>query len=336
MQVVAMPEVYGVLALDSVVVMMQLMTGQAFTAVTAPGHAAHVMARRVTHMSLMTYHSNMEVADLYESWALKHFGRLCLMRIGRRIRREVPLLRSMITRDRMEPTAGSATELEVLENPDAYLFKPLEATTGMGLKVFVYTYAIKSTYILLLTILSGEPFNIDLTKVFPAAGSLLPCVQGAAFLASTVAIYNLVVLEQSFKHLLKTAGFAPVLKFWGVKILVSITFIQRLVMDIVMSKLLNYTNEQIDLCYACAVCLEVLPLSLLTAWAWRPRRGDWYGDDKDPGAIFSIPRGRLANEDDWSNSDQLSLDDEPFIENISNNTKYAKLRRQQSFLAQHW
>jgi len=328
MQVVAMPEVYGVLALDSVMVMMQLVTGQAFSTVTAPGHAAHAMARRVTHMSLMTYHSNMEVADLYEAWALRHFGRLCLMRIGRRIRREVPLLQRMIERDRKELVPGGATELEVLENPEACLFKPLEATTGMGLKVFVYTYGIKSTYILLLTILSGEPFLIDLTKVFPAAGSLVPCVQGAAFLASTIAIYNLVVLEHSFKHLLKTAGFTPILKFWGVKALVSITFIQRLLMDIVMSKLLNYTNEQIDLCYACAICLQVLPLSLLTAWAWRPRCGDWYGDDKDPAELLSIPRGRLANEDDWINYN-MPMFDQPL-------EKGTKMARQKSFLAHQW
>jgi len=128
---------------------------------------------------------------------------------------------------------------------------------------------------------------------------------------------------------LKTAGFWPILKFWGLKALVSITFIQRLVMDIVMSKLLNYTDEQIELCYACAVCLQVLPLSLLTAWAWRPSSGDWYGDDKDPAELcVSIPRGRLANEDDWVNYHQPS-----------NGPQYmdAKtLPRQQSYLAHQW
>jgi len=329
MQVVAMPEVYGILALDSVVVMMQLMTGQAFSAVAAPGHAAHAMARHAHHMSLMTFHSNMEVADLYEAWALRHFARLCLMRIGRRIRREAPLLQRMIERDRLELVPGRSTQLEVLENPEACLFKPLEATTGMGLKVFVYTYGLKSVYMLLLTILSDAPFFIDLPKNFPAAASLVPCVQGAAFLASTIAIYNLVVLEHSFKHLLKSAGFTPVLKFWGVKALVSITFIQRLVMDIVMSKLLNYTDEQIDLCYACAICMQVLPLSLLTALAWRPRCGDWYGDDKDPAELLSIPRGRLANEDDWINYHQPMFD-QPLL------TCGNHMPRQKSFLAHQW
>jgi len=113
-----------------------------------------------------------------------------------------------------------------------------------------------------------------------------------------------------------------------VKALVSITFIQRLLMDIVMSKLLNYTNEQIDLCYACAICLQVLPLSLLTAWAWRPRCGDWYGDDKDPAELLSIPRGRLANEDDWINYN-MPMFDQPL-------EKGTKMARQKSFLAHQW
>jgi len=332
MQVVSMPEVYGVLALDSVVVMMQLMTGQAFSSVTATGQAARVMASHVTHMSVMTYHSNMEVADLYEAWALRHFGRLCLMRIGRRIRREVPLLQRMISRDRFEPVPGSATELEVLDHPEVYLFKPLEATSGMGLKVFVYTYGLKSIYILFLTILAGEPFNIDLVQVFPAAGSLMSCVQGAAFLASTVAIYNLVVLEHSFEHLLKTAGFTPMLKFFGVKVLVSITFLQSMVMDIVLGKMLNYTQEQIELCYACAVCFEVLPLSLVTAWAWRPRCGDWYGDDKDPTQVFSNARGRLANEEDWINYYSNMSEEEEQESSMSKRLTTPRLKYQKSFL----
>ena len=47
---------------------------------------------------------------------------------------------------------------------------------------------------------------------------------------------------------------------------------------------------------ACLLCFEVLPLSLLTCHAWKPRldTGDWY--DADGGWGDNVTVGRLAGE----------------------------------------
>eukprot|EP00931_Biecheleriopsis_adriatica_P007211 TRINITY_DN108518_c0_g1_i1.p1 TRINITY_DN108518_c0_g1~~TRINITY_DN108518_c0_g1_i1.p1 ORF type:complete len:477 (-),score=77.86 TRINITY_DN108518_c0_g1_i1:92-1522(-) len=323
MQVIALPMVYGVLALDCVVTMMQLMTGQAHAEVSSPiGTDPATAAAQVARVSLMTYHSNLELADLYEAWALRNFGRLCLMRIGRQIRREVPLLRKLLEQRNLEDDdVHSRSGIQVLERPEEYLFGPLEASTAMGVQFFVWTYGMKSLYVLIITILAGEPFFLDVQQSFPALGALLPCVEGAAFLASTVAIYNLYVLEHSFKRLLQSAGFAPILKFFAVKALVSITFIQRLVVDAVMRQILGHSHETIELCYSCALCLEVLPLSLLTVVAWRPRKGDWYCDDREVlPCVAGKVQGRLANEKDWCHNYEALQQDKQFS-------------RQESFLA---
>jgi len=217
------------------------------------------------------------------------------MRVRRQMRCEVALLRRMLkdARELHHP------DLAILGNPEKFLFKPLEATAGIGVKVFVYTHGLKALYVLGVAIIQGPPFYFRACQHAHAACTLLPCMEGAAFLASTIAIYNLVVFEHSLKEILNRERFAPVLKFLNVKLLVSITFIQSLAMDAAVKHFMRLSQEQAELCRACFLCFEVLPLSLLTTLAWRPRKGDWYDGDRRLAHGSNTPEGRLAGEPDW-------------------------------------
>jgi len=296
MQVVAMPLVYGTLAFDSVVQLVRLITGEMYSEAkfeqAVEGTATWT---RMAHLAHQRDEMNMEVADLYEAWALWCFGRLLIMRVRRKIRSEMPHL-AQLTED-ADPE--DIKDLEVLISPEKFLFEPLEATTGMGVKVFVFTYVLKSVYVLGITIVAGGPFYLNICEEVPGVCALLPHVEGAAFIASSIAIYNLIIFEHNFADILHTEQFEPVLKFLAVKLLVTITFLQSVVMDVVLRQMLHYSVEQIRLCYTCALCFEVLPLSVLHLCGWRRRDGDWYECDKG-GHMDGNPVGRLACEAEWA------------------------------------
>lgn len=300
MQVATLPMIYGVFALDCVIQMLQLMTGRAF----GNFHSVNVPEKKtwgiISHLTQERYSTNLELADLYEAWALYNFGRLCLMRVRRQVRLEIPLLRRALM-------AGLHVEhqerLLVFSDPERFLFRPLEVTTGIGVKIFVYTCMLKSILSLTITFLADEPFHINVCEQVPTICAQLPCMEGAAFVTSSIAILSLIAIEHGFHDILSVEGFAPILKFLGVKLLVSITFIQSLLMNVVMKQMLQYSDEQIQLGYACLLCFEVLPISLLTYVAWKPSEGDWYDGDCGWGPHGGWPHvGRLAGEGDWCES----------------------------------
>lgn len=300
MQVATLPMIYGVFALDCVIQMLQLMTGRAFWNFHSESTPAKKTWGIISHLTQERYSTNLELADLYEAWALYNFGRLCLMRVRRQVRLEIPLLRrALISGLHVE----HQDRLLVFSDPERFLFRPLEVTTGIGVKIFVYTCILKSILSLTITFLADEPFHINVCEQAPTICAQLPCMEGAAFVTSSIAILSLIAIEHGFHDILSVEGFAPILKFLGVKLLVSITFIQSLLMNVVMKQMLQYSDEQIQLGYACLLCFEVLPISVLTYVAWKPSPGDWYDGDCGWGPHGGWPqRGRLAGEGDWCES----------------------------------
>ncbi|CAE7562606.1 unnamed protein product [Symbiodinium pilosum] len=296
MQVATMPLIYGVFALDCVIQMLLLLTGSVFREFKG------VSREQLRHLTEERYGTNLELADLYEAWALYNFGRLCLMRVRRQIRQEIPLLRRSLSSLPESEQSSVQSRLLIFRDPERFLFRPLEVTTGIGVKIFVYTCAVKSLFALTITFFADAPFHINLSKTLPWALQLLPHMDGAAFMTSTIAILSLIAIEHGFHEILQLQGFAPVLKFLGVKALVSITCLQTLVMGVVMQRGIM-RSEEASLCYACLLCFEVLPLALLTAEAWKPRYvGDWYDADCGWGEGSLNHLGRLAGEGDWAES----------------------------------
>eukprot|EP00928_Gymnodinium_smaydae_P042681 TRINITY_DN28705_c0_g1_i1.p1 TRINITY_DN28705_c0_g1~~TRINITY_DN28705_c0_g1_i1.p1 ORF type:complete len:547 (-),score=70.68 TRINITY_DN28705_c0_g1_i1:169-1809(-) len=305
MQVVALPLVYGIFALDSVYRMLRLITGEAYMDfdpsefVTPARWSSHVY-----HIEQM-YDTNFELADLYEAWALQSFALLCFVRVGRQIKLEAPTVKYIIEtlQKHLAGVQGDGSrdrrildDLIILNNPQAFLFEPLQRTAGIGVMVFVYTYATKSLYLLGLSIMEDAPINKPLCGpegLLPAVCSLTSYVDGAAFLASTLAIYNLVVFEHKLDVILRKENFRPFLKFLTVKVLVSIAFFQNYILSVVMQTFLQSPDVQIKLCYACLICFEVLPIGLVVYYAWRPLAGDWYSGDCAHGMTI----GQLARED---------------------------------------
>jgi len=294
MQVVCLPLVYGLFALDNIVTMLDIFTGRNYSKML--GGRSDQDQFKVWKLSAsvneQAYNTNFELADLYEAWALQCFGLLCFTLVRRQVLLEAPTVEYLLneveqyltTTDESNPDLKKLGELTLLKKPEKMLFAPLEQTSNLGIKVFVWTYAAKSAYSLLLTVLAEPPLNLEIcggNGLFPSACSVDSYAEGAAMLASTLAILNIVVFEHNLKPILnKQKRFRAVMKFMAVKVLVSIVFFQSFILSVVCGTAFNMSRPQTNLCYSCLICFEVLPLSILVLYAWRPKVGDWHEGDQ--------------------------------------------------------
>lgn len=337
MQVVALPLVYGLFALDNVVEMLRVFTGHAYMRAydgKAPG-SDYVTWITSVELADESYETNFQIADLYEAWALRCFGYLCFALVLRQVRRESPTvkylvdsvqehLRTLASEGGCEdpalsehPAPGARRrrdlamlkDLRIFSQPEKLLFQPFLETSRLGVLVFVYTYAVKSFYSLALTILAEPPLSLQLcgkNGVLAAVCSLKPYAEGAAMLASTLAIMNIILFEPKLKTILP--NFHPLPKFLAVKLLVSISFIQSYGLNVLLGGLCSFSTAQINLCYASLICFEVLPLSIFVFATWRPAEHDWYDGDKY--SVDEIVAARIELADD--NADFMKSD--AFIE----------------------
>jgi hypothetical protein len=90
---------------------------------------------------------------------------------------------------------------------------------------------------------------------------------------------NIVVFETSLHDLLH--GFDPFWKFWSTKVLISVAFIQTIVLQVVFVQLLHLSLYQTSLLYSSLICFEVFAIAILNLYAWDPL-ASWYDDEWPP------------------------------------------------------
>lgn len=295
-QVLLMPFVYGLMALGNLVQLWQAFSGYGIKDVAGKDW------QQAIDTSSGICALNMELADLYEAWALLNFANLCAGIVKKQVCEEAKLCEEALR------VAPRFKELELLKNVADNLFKPMQNTVLLGVYSFVAVYAAKSTY--LITVHFSTRLMGKLPDVLVGYDSML---DGMAFLASSLAIYNVVILEHSYNITLKKNSFHPTLKFLGVKFMVSVSYVQDFVVSIVMGKMCGYTPLQVSLCSGALIAVECLPLCLLLLCAWRPtlpamaiagfgldigpRLHDWYYYfDIQSSPQEEHPKGRLARE----------------------------------------
>merc|ERR1711934_436968 len=97
---------------------------------------------------------------------------------------------------------------------------------------------------------------------------------GAGFIASFAAIGNIMIIEEDFHHLL--TEFRPALKFWGTKILVSLAFLQSILISVFLTPR-GWSEIQSDLMYSSCLGLECLLIAIFHIKGWKAEE-EWYGD----------------------------------------------------------
>lgn len=233
-QVILLPLVYSLMAFKSVARMWMLTTGTVFESID--------QYHKMKKIELEFYESNYYVADLYEAWALWCFSRLC-----------VGTVRNKCVSNGWGKNARQ-------------LFTPLRKITLLGVESFVATYAITALYQLGISV--AESSGNDVCVNFPAVCSFQGYTAGAGFLASCLALYNIVAFERYLEPYLH--DFSPSLKFWGAKILVSLAFVQTLVLKLVFVDLLQWFSPiQQNLFYSSLICIECVFVTIMHVLAWK-------------------------------------------------------------------
>lgn len=169
------------------------------------------------------------------------------------------------------------------------LMNELKGLTMLGIKLFCLTCFLQAFYKLIVMTLGFYDFfpawfNTD-THNQPPGVFQRPDVKkgahhffyGAGFVASFAAIGNVVEVERGFHKNLQE--FSPFLKFWGVKVLVSIAFLQTLVL-LIMPPFSGWSETRQNIFYASMLCLECFLISLFHLKSWAPRES-WYGSMGD-------------------------------------------------------
>jgi len=224
------------------------------------------------------YEANFMVGDIYETIALVTFGNLVMGVLKKKIDKMKEIFKQE-TSDRKD----GAEMYEYIER----LVAAMKTLTVAGVKLFAGSCLLQGVYTLFITTMAfdfpGYPTRDVWNQYFGPEGMFQDPVMkdsahnfflGAGFIASCAAIGNIMIIEEDFEELLDE--FSPALKFWGTKILVSLAFLQSILISLFLTPR-GWSVIQSNLFYSSALCLECLLIAIFHIKGWSAEE-IWYGD----------------------------------------------------------
>jgi len=271
-QILALPAVYGIMAMSSLSRMYKVSTIDGFGLV--PG-GNRTLAEEDQQLHLSKSETCFWVGDLYEAWALYQFAKLTL-----------ELIRASVNRMRDSPDEAQR------ENANALLVAhgAVESIAWLGVMLFLIVCVLQagwSLYLLSFTARVDDwaEYNRRVSQ-FGAAGMV----------ASAGAIYNVHVVESTFHVYFES--YRPLLKFITVKIIVSFAFFQKGIFYVLQAfhqtlpsmaqrvangvplvgDILSFSEGEFQLFYDSLMLYECVLIGVLHWWGWSAFE-DWYLDD---------------------------------------------------------
>jgi hypothetical protein len=280
MTVLILPAVYGLMSFKSTCRIWLIMTnfvpngfGNHNTA-----HDAFVSYEQRKTFLLEMYEANFMVGDIYETYALVTFGWLVMGVVNKKIKK-------------MKKAFGEApgATKEMHEHIDMML-EAMQQLTIAGVQLFALSCALQGVYNLIISTMAfdfpdtlPQYFSKDLGDDDEPIGLFQKedmrsmshyFFLGAGFIASFAAIGNIMTIEGDFEEILEE--FAPFYKFWGTKILVSLAFLQSILISLFLTPR-GWTEIQSNLFYSSMLCLECLLIALFHIKGWGAGE-EWYHD----------------------------------------------------------
>jgi hypothetical protein len=226
---------------------------------------------------LEMYEANFMVGDIYETIALVTFGNLVMGVLKKKI-------------DKMKAVFDIATkdheEADEMRNYINRLVDSMKTLTVAGVKLFAMSCMVQGVYTLIITTLAFDvpsfmPNLFSNSETDPGVFQKEQTKEtahnfflGAGFIASFAAIGNIMIIEDDFEELLEE--FKPSYKFWGTKILVSLAFLQSILISIFLTPN-GWSEIQSNLMYSSCLCLECLLIAIFHIKGWSAEE-EWYGD----------------------------------------------------------
>jgi len=278
-KVLVLPLVYAIMSFQSTQRMWQVMinhipvanSGHDTTAVAFQGYAER------KNFLLEMYDANFMVGDIYETIALVTFGNL-VMGV---LKKKIDKMEQIFATETSE--RGDSTEMqEYIER----LVGAMQTLTVAGVKLFAMSCLLQGCYTLFITtmafdfpdfqpgLFSREFGNKGFYQKTAMKATAHNFFLGAGFVASIAAIGNIMIIEEDFEELLKE--FKPALKFWGTKILVSLAFMQSILISMFLTPR-GWSEIQSNLFYSTALSMECFLIALFHLKGWNEDE-IWYGD----------------------------------------------------------
>jgi len=226
---------------------------------------------------LEMYEANFMVGDIYETIALVTFGNLVMGVLKKKI-------------DRMKVVFAEKTkDMPDGEEMNDYinrLVDSMKTLTVAGVKLFALSCMLQGIYTLIITtaafdfpwvaphLFSRDSKNLGIFQEETIKATVHNFFLGAGFIASFAAIGNIMIIEEDFEELLEE--FHPSYKFWGTKILVSLAFLQSILISLFLTPR-GWSEIQSNLMYSSCLCLECLLISIFHIKGWSADE-EWYGD----------------------------------------------------------
>eukprot|EP00418_Pyrodinium_bahamense_P096330 CAMPEP_0179026632 /NCGR_PEP_ID=MMETSP0796-20121207/8615_1 /TAXON_ID=73915 /ORGANISM="Pyrodinium bahamense, Strain pbaha01" /LENGTH=428 /DNA_ID=CAMNT_0020722719 /DNA_START=62 /DNA_END=1348 /DNA_ORIENTATION=+ len=287
-QIIALPAVYGAMAMNSLARIFQLTAHQsiALAEVAADGTsagknattgvpAAADKAEAKRELFLSKSETCFWVGDLYEAWALYQFAKLTL-----------ELIQASVSRMQRSGNAAERDKANAL----AVAHSAVEAIAWLGVSLFLVVCVLQagwSCYLLTFTapISDWGEYNSRVAQ-FTSAGMV----------ASAGAIYNVHIVESTFHEYFE--DYRPLLKFVTVKVIVSFAFFQKGAFSMLkvlqstlpvtaqrlsnraplLGDILNFSEAEFQLFYDSLMLYECVLICLLHWWGWSAYE-DWYLDE---------------------------------------------------------
>jgi len=255
--IIALPVVYSLMCFKSVSRMWMICanwTGGGLHDVVDFNNHHSWIGRLVVCQNM--YKTNFMVADVYEAWALYQFAWLTL-----------EVISTQRTKRKDAASADGSVDIDHSQ-------QGIEALTMQGIYLFIIGCLLEAAYYLFTTSVeaffgaAALKFTIATTRIKEQVHFFF---LGVGSIASSAAIGNVVTVELTFHSLLEE--FRPAGKFWSTKILVSIAFLQSLLLYVPPFN--NLSTTEANLFYASMLCVECFGVSLLHWFAWPSDEG-WY------------------------------------------------------------
>lgn len=277
--VLVLPAVYGLLSFKSTCRMWQVMINH--IPVPMAHHDPTAIAfngyeERKTFL-LEMYDANFMVGDIYETIALVTFGNLVMGVLKKKIDKMREIF-ALETADRKD-----SQEMQLYIDR---LVASMRTLTVAGVKLFAMSCLLQGIYTLIITTMafdfpwicphyfSRDAQNPGMFQEPQMKATAHNFFLGAGFIASFAAIGNIMIIEEDFEELLEE--FKPSYKFWGTKILVSLAFLQSILISLFLTPR-GWSEIQSDLMYSSCLCLECLLIAVFHIKGWSADEV-WYGD----------------------------------------------------------
>jgi len=281
MTVLILPCVYGLLSFKSTCRMWQVMINHIpvpFSHHNVSAVAFDGYEERKTFL-LEMYEANFMVGDIYETIALVTFGNLVMGVLKKKIDKMKELFE--------EKTKDMPDGREMKEYIER-LVASMKTLTVAGVKLFAMSCMLQGVYTLIITtaafdfpdfmphLFSRSAKNPGVFQEEQMKATVHNFFLGAGFIASFAAIGNIMIIEEDFEELLHE--FHPSYKFWGTKILVSLAFLQSILISLFLTPN-GWSEIQSNLMYSSCLCLECLLIAIFHIKGWSAEE-EWYGDYK--------------------------------------------------------